>query len=214
MFKSKSRKSGTRDRILLSAQLLFSKYGFQNTTLRQVTSISSSNLASVSYHFGSKDGLIAHIIESILDEFLKIFGEKYQSISLNGRCNVESVIEIIVHSLQEINKHNPYACMLLYRFYESCNNIKYIKIIGLLASYEERLNTIKAEIMNSLSFLSEDDVHIRLSFLLNSLIPLLLIIDKNHEELNFISSSDHNHDVLKFVPVIAAGVLYVNSLEE
>lgn len=50
--------SDTRERLLDAAQHLFVKRGIGGTSLRSITAHAGTNLASVNYHFGSKDGLI------------------------------------------------------------------------------------------------------------------------------------------------------------
>ena len=52
---------GTRDRIVQIATNLFAANGFHSVSLRRLTQEAGVNLASVSYHFGSKEGLIAAI---------------------------------------------------------------------------------------------------------------------------------------------------------
>ena len=51
----------TRQRILDAAELLFTDYGFEATTLRQITGAAGANLAAVNYHFGSKEELIREL---------------------------------------------------------------------------------------------------------------------------------------------------------
>ncbi|MDR2240771.1 MAG: TetR family transcriptional regulator [Zoogloeaceae bacterium] len=51
----------TRARILDAAELLFVEHGFEATTLRMITSRAKVNLASVNYHFGSKEALIQDV---------------------------------------------------------------------------------------------------------------------------------------------------------
>ncbi len=53
--------SDTKTRILDSAESLFAEHGFEGTSLRQITSAAGVNLASVNYHFRSKDELIRAI---------------------------------------------------------------------------------------------------------------------------------------------------------
>lgn len=57
----------TRDQILDSAWDLFSKRGFEDVSVRDVTNEAGVNLASVSYHFGSKDGLIQEVVKKVLN---------------------------------------------------------------------------------------------------------------------------------------------------
>ncbi|MFT5882592.1 MAG: AcrR family transcriptional regulator [Crocinitomicaceae bacterium] len=57
----------TRDQILASAWKLFSERGFEDVSVRDVTNEAGVNLASVSYHFGSKDGLIQEVVKKVLN---------------------------------------------------------------------------------------------------------------------------------------------------
>lgn len=51
----------TRLRILDAAEELFMEFGFEATTLRQITGKAQVNLAAVNYHFGSKEALIQEL---------------------------------------------------------------------------------------------------------------------------------------------------------
>ena len=51
----------TRQRILDAAEALFTQYGVEGTTLRQITGAAEVNLAAVNYHFGSKEELIREV---------------------------------------------------------------------------------------------------------------------------------------------------------
>ncbi len=53
----------TKTRILDAAENLFSDNGFSAVSLRAVIKDAGVNTASVHYHFGSKDGLVAAVIE-------------------------------------------------------------------------------------------------------------------------------------------------------
>lgn len=52
----------TKERILDAAEKLFGQKGFEGASLREITAAASTNLASVNYHFGSKDDLIAAVL--------------------------------------------------------------------------------------------------------------------------------------------------------
>lgn len=54
--------TGTKDTILDAAEELFAHGGFANTSLRSITAKARANLASVNYHFGSKDALIEAVL--------------------------------------------------------------------------------------------------------------------------------------------------------
>ena len=51
----------TRERILDAAEALFVEHGFEATTMRMITSRAGVNLASINYHFGSKEALIQDV---------------------------------------------------------------------------------------------------------------------------------------------------------
>ncbi|MDG1498672.1 MAG: TetR family transcriptional regulator [Planctomycetota bacterium] len=52
----------TAERLLDAAETLFADFGVSGTSLRQITTEAKANLASVSYHFGSKDGLLREVL--------------------------------------------------------------------------------------------------------------------------------------------------------
>ncbi len=55
--------SSTKDRILESAEELFAQSGFDTVSVRDVTHKAGVNVAAVSYHFGSREGLIQAVLE-------------------------------------------------------------------------------------------------------------------------------------------------------
>jgi len=57
----------TRELILNAAWDLFAEKGFEDVSVRDVTSAAGVNLASVSYHFGGKDGLIQETVKRCLN---------------------------------------------------------------------------------------------------------------------------------------------------
>jgi len=52
----------TKDRILDAAERLFARVGIEASSLRAITAEADANLASVNYHFQSKDALIRAVI--------------------------------------------------------------------------------------------------------------------------------------------------------
>jgi len=57
----------TREQILQAAWELFAEKGFEDVSVRDVTNAAEVNLASVSYHFGGKDGLIQETVKRCLN---------------------------------------------------------------------------------------------------------------------------------------------------
>lgn len=59
--------SDTRSRILDTAERLFTEYGFEGTSMRQITSEAGVNLAAANYHFGSKEALLQAVFKRRLE---------------------------------------------------------------------------------------------------------------------------------------------------
>ena len=57
----------TRTKILDVATKLFAQNGFSGTSLRSITAEAGTNLASIHYHFGSKEELIQTLVARIID---------------------------------------------------------------------------------------------------------------------------------------------------
>ncbi|MBI1367552.1 MAG: DUF1956 domain-containing protein [Planctomycetes bacterium] len=58
----------TRIRLLDAAESLFAEHGYAKASVRDITQAARSNLASVNYHFGSKDELYKAVFERRLAE--------------------------------------------------------------------------------------------------------------------------------------------------
>lgn len=54
--------SDTKERLLDAAEQLFAERGFAATSLRDLTAVAEANLASVNYHFGTKEALLAEVL--------------------------------------------------------------------------------------------------------------------------------------------------------
>jgi len=55
------REAATKAAVFVAAERLFALHGFQNVSVRDITAEARVNLASVNYHFGSKDALLFEI---------------------------------------------------------------------------------------------------------------------------------------------------------
>lgn len=55
--------AATKAAVFAAAERLFALHGFQNVSVRDITAEAGVNLASVNYHFGSKDALLFEIFK-------------------------------------------------------------------------------------------------------------------------------------------------------
>lgn len=85
----------TKEQILDVAERLFADRGFHATALRDITSEAGVNLASVNYHFGSKEALLAAVLERRLSPInarrLELL-DAIEAAAGNGAPNAEDVI--------------------------------------------------------------------------------------------------------------------------
>lgn len=63
-----TRSCETRQRIIETSLRLFAEHGFKGVSVRDISAEAQVNVAAVSYHFGSKQGLYRTIFETVLDE--------------------------------------------------------------------------------------------------------------------------------------------------
>ena len=57
--------SRTRQRLLDAAREVFSEFGYNGASVRQIVSRAGANVASVNYHFGGKDALYKEVLASV-----------------------------------------------------------------------------------------------------------------------------------------------------
>jgi AcrR family transcriptional regulator len=64
--------AATRRRLLAAGRRVFALKG-AGVTVREICAEAGANVAAVSYHFGSKDGLLAEVLSTLLDELMGAF---------------------------------------------------------------------------------------------------------------------------------------------
>ena len=63
----------TRDKILKATLNIIGNEGFQNVTIRKIASMAKVNIASINYHFGSKDNIINEALKFMNDKLIDSF---------------------------------------------------------------------------------------------------------------------------------------------
>ena len=90
---SNVRSASTRRRLLDAAETQFGERGFAATSLRTVTEAAGANVAAVSYHFGSKEGLLRAVVARVM---VPVNDERRQRLDeLEARDTPPSVPELI-----------------------------------------------------------------------------------------------------------------------
>ena len=90
----------TKDRILDSAETLFGLNGFDATSLRDITTHASVNLAAINYHFQSKESLIAAVIGRRIEPVNRRRVEMLAAWGQNP--TVEQIVEAFIRPVLEL----------------------------------------------------------------------------------------------------------------
>jgi AcrR family transcriptional regulator len=87
---------GHREDLLAGAKRCLYERGYSRTTARDIVAASGTNLASIGYHFGSKDALMA---AAMMEAFDEVGAEMQQLLALGpGEDPLESWLERVIES--------------------------------------------------------------------------------------------------------------------
>jgi AcrR family transcriptional regulator len=158
----------TKARILEVAERLFMEYGFSATSLRMITGEAKVNLASVNYHFGSKEALIEAVFNRRLAPLNR---ERIRQLTeleskVEGPLSVEDIVNAFVMSALKTEDHqsdiSPIFLRLLGRtFTDPASGVRAL----LAKQYAEVVSRFKRALAKALPHLSEDQLVWRMHFM-------------------------------------------------
>ena len=94
-------------RIYAAAEQLFAENGFTETSLRTITAKADVNLASVNYHFGTKEGLIKAIFSRYLTQFTAELEKKLDQYDASKKMpTVEELLELFMGQIVSLKTHS------------------------------------------------------------------------------------------------------------
>jgi AcrR family transcriptional regulator len=164
--------SSTPSRILNAAERLFVQRGFAGTSLRAITTEAKVNLASVNYHFGSKEALI----EAVFSRRLELLNRK-RLVNLAalekeaGVCplQLESVLEAFIRPSPRL-EHEPesggeqFLKLLGHAYAEPSQHLS----VFLRRHHHETLIRFQDALQQCLPHLSTDELRWRIHFMLGA----------------------------------------------
>ena len=199
----------TQEKILNAAEALFAEQGFEQTSLRQITTEADVNLASVNYHFGSKKALIQAVMARYLEVFMPKLAEQLVQLAERGNFTTRDVFDCFrepLSELQQVRKHGPTLFLSLLGF-------AYAEIQGHLRRYTmEHFGEVMALLLDPLHQanpqLSPVDMFWRLHFVLGATV----FAQVSGPALREIAAADFGEAVAadqvidRLIPFLAGGV--------
>ncbi len=164
----------TKERILDVAERLFADFGFPVTSLRDITREAGVNLAAVNYHFGSKEALLAALLERrfrpINDRRLALLDELEKAAAAGSTSpELEDILRAFLGP--------PF-----YKQAEGDCGMKFLKLVGhihsetnqelrvgLMNQFESVLARFTAAMQRALPDLDSDEADRRIRFVIGSM---------------------------------------------
>ena len=202
----------TKTRILDAAECLFMEHGFEATSLRQLTSAASVNLAAVNYHFGSKEELFQSVLTRRLDpmnqERIDLL-ERLERDSGGKPLAVEKILSAMLIPALKLARD------------ERRGGKNFLRLVGrayadpapfirhfLSQQYVEMINRYKEAFLKALPHLSRQELTWRLHFVMGALSYTLAGTDAL-KLFAQVTATDRDNDELllqRLAPFLVAGL--------
>ncbi|TXY88369.1 TetR/AcrR family transcriptional regulator [Vibrio cholerae] len=202
-------RSSTKEKILDVAEGLFAEYGFNDTSLRTITSKAGVNLASVNYHFGDKKTLVRAVLNRYLEAFMPEMKQSLERLNERDDYDMAEVFEALrapLHSLSELRPNGTSRFMLLI-------GRGYTDVQGHLRwfitnRYNDVLTLFTDSVLKANPNLTRETLFWRLHFTLGTCVFTMASSQALAEiaENDFGSKVDPKSVVDQLIPYLAAGV--------
>ncbi|WP_413112189.1 TetR/AcrR family transcriptional regulator [Thaumasiovibrio sp. DFM-14] len=95
----------TKTKILDTAEVLFAEYGFNETSLRMITSKANVNLAAVNYHYGDKKSLVRAVLSRYLEAFMPQLEKELHTLLTRDEFSMQDVLNCVKRPLLALNHY-------------------------------------------------------------------------------------------------------------
>jgi AcrR family transcriptional regulator len=160
---------GTRDRILRTAERLFAERGFNGVSVRELAAAAQVNVASIGYHFDSKEGLLSEVYrrhcEPMIEERLRGLAA---SSRLRGKAKVAAIIEAFIRpALAQVEAEDGETFIRLRAVLSGENSELLEKLVA--ENFDQSSTAFIDELCACLPHLTRTDVCWRFHFLLGAI---------------------------------------------
>jgi AcrR family transcriptional regulator len=160
---------GTRERILRTAERLFAERGFNGVSVRELAAAAQANIASIGYHFDSKEGLLSEVYRRHCEPMI---AERLRGLEaaarLRGRARVAAIIEAFIRpALQQVEVEDGATFIRLRAVLSGENSALLEKLVA--ENFDQSSTAFIDELCECLPHLSRTDVCWRFHFLLGTI---------------------------------------------
>ncbi len=200
----------TKLKILDAAEELFADHGFSETSTRQITKKAEVNLASVNYHFGSKNELIQAVIERYLEVLVPNIDVELTGLKNdNPNPTLEEVFSVFIRPILSLNQQRKNGTSILLQllgrsYTDSQRHMRRF----FLGNYGDVVAKFVALVYKAQPGLSPSEIFWRLHFTLGTVVFTMASSDA----LMDIARADFDEQIAiegvvkRLIPFIAAGV--------
>ncbi|AMG04751.2 TetR/AcrR family transcriptional regulator [Vibrio mimicus] len=204
-----SLRSSTKEKILDVAEGLFAEYGFNDTSLRTITSKAGVNLASVNYHFGDKKTLVRAVLNRYLEAFMPEMKQSLELLNERDDYDMAEVFEALRVPLRSLNELRPNGTsrfmLLIGRGYTDVQgHLRWF----ITNRYNDVLTLFTDSVLKANPSLTRETLFWRLHFTLGTCVFTMASSQALAEiaENDFGSKVDPKSVVDQLIPYLAAGV--------
>ncbi|ENS5606084.1 TetR/AcrR family transcriptional regulator [Vibrio mimicus] len=202
-------RSSTKEKILDVAEGLFAEYGFNDTSLRTITSKAGVNLASVNYHFGDKKTLVRAVLNRYLEAFMPEMKQSLELLNERDDYDMAEVFEALRVPLRSLNELRPNGTsrfmLLIGRGYTDVQgHLRWF----ITNRYNDVLTLFTNSVLKANPSLTRETLFWRLHFTLGTCVFTMASSQALAEiaENDFGSKVDPKSVVDQLIPFLAAGV--------
>ena len=204
-----SMRNTTKEKILDVAEALFAEHGFNDTSMRTITSKAGVNLASVNYHFGDKKTLVRAVLNRYLEAFMPAVQDALINLNLNESYEMADVFESLRGPLRALNDVRPNGTsrfmLLIGRGYTDVQgHLRWF----ISTRYQDALSLFTQSVMKANPKLSQEELFWRLHFTLGTCVFTMASSQALMEiaENAYGKQMDAKSVVDQLIPYLAAGV--------
>ena len=200
----------TKERISNAAEILFSEHGYENVSMKNITDLAQTNIASVNYHFGTKLRLLADVFSHRARDLNKERLHRLQECAITSKSGEIEIEEILRAFLEpsyrtgQESEHGKHFQRIMSQMSASPNSeVRQILFQTFNKVSQEFLSLLKKACKN----ISREEFYWRVSFIYGA----MMYVHSNNGRIQSLAGSgfdagDMTKAVHYMVPFLAEGM--------